>query len=334
MKEAIQALNAVVEAFSPAYKCLQNPKIIYHVLSATGVAFQLITNGDRSVTIENEGTPVYFVPQDNNTFALYNGEEYVNYKGGDTWTLNALSDAYGWAIVAIDGGYTLTGKNDLLSTGNNRVADGDHPVAECFGNKQTTNGNYIWTFTELEEITASVTEAGWATLYTTVALDFSNVEGLNAYTAKVDEVKAIVTLTKVDNVPANTGVVLEGTGKHTIPVITNATTEEKGDLVGSTTDTECTADGIYYILTANDENEVQFNPATSGTIAAGRAYLVIDDENVASKLRVVIAGEATAISGVDADKAENGATYNVAGQLVNDNYKGIVIKNGKKYVQK
>ena len=31
---------------------------------------------------------------------------------------------------------------------------------------------------------------------------------------------------------------------------------------------------------------------------------------------------------------ENGAIYNLAGQRVNENYKGIVIKNGKKYIQK
>ena len=30
----------------------------------------------------------------------------------------------------------------------------------------------------------------------------------------------------------------------------------------------------------------------------------------------------------------NGAIYNLAGQKVNENYKGIVIKNGKKYIQK
>lgn len=187
------------------------------------------------------------------------------------------------------------------------------------------------------EVTATVTDAGWATLYTTVALDFSSVEGLTAYTATVDDEEGTVTLNEVQDVPANTGVVLEGAGEHIIPVIANATTEDKGDLVGSTTDTawDAEAEYTYYILTANeDKNEVQFNPATSGTIAAGKAYLKLEKGTEPSKLRVVIAGEATAISSVDADKAENGATYNVAGQLVNDNYKGIVIKNGKKYLNK
>jgi carbohydrate-selective porin OprB len=33
-------------------------------------------------------------------------------------------------------------------------------------------------------------------------------------------------------------------------------------------------------------------------------------------------------------KSANGAIYNLAGQKVNENYKGIVIKNGKKFIQK
>jgi len=45
------------------------------------------------------------------------------------------------------------------------------------------------------------------------------------------------------------------------------------------------------------------------------------------------AKEASAIQGVKAVKAD-GAIYNIAGQKVNASYKGLVIKNGKKYIQK
>ena len=48
----------------------------------------------------------------------------------------------------------------------------------------------------------------------------------------------------------------------------------------------------------------------------------------------VIDLDATAIKSVKkADKAD-GATYNLAGQKVNASYKGVVIKNGKKFIQK
>lgn len=45
-------------------------------------------------------------------------------------------------------------------------------------------------------------------------------------------------------------------------------------------------------------------------------------------------GEPTAINEVKANILQNGAVYNVAGQKVNAGYKGLVIKNGKKVVNK
>ena len=40
------------------------------------------------------------------------------------------------------------------------------------------------------------------------------------------------------------------------------------------------------------------------------------------------------VNTINAVKADNGAIYNVAGQKVNAGYKGLVIKNGKKFVNK
>ena len=44
--------------------------------------------------------------------------------------------------------------------------------------------------------------------------------------------------------------------------------------------------------------------------------------------------DTTAIKTVKAAKKFNGAIYNLAGQKVNASYKGVVIKDGKKYIQK
>lgn len=45
-------------------------------------------------------------------------------------------------------------------------------------------------------------------------------------------------------------------------------------------------------------------------------------------------GETTGISNVAVKNNTNGAIYNLAGQKVSESYKGVVIKNGRKYVQK
>ena len=42
----------------------------------------------------------------------------------------------------------------------------------------------------------------------------------------------------------------------------------------------------------------------------------------------------TYINNVNAAKAENGVMYNLAGQKVNNGYKGVVIMNGKKMLNK
>lgn len=63
--------------------------------------------------------------------------------------------------------------------------------------------------------------------------------------------------------------------------------------------------------------------------AAGRLNVVWLDED-----GNVIEGAATAIQGVEKAAVKDGAIYNVAGQKVAASYKGLVIKDGKKYIQK
>ena len=58
-------------------------------------------------------------------------------------------------------------------------------------------------------------------------------------------------------------------------------------------------------------------------------------EAAAKGLTISIDGEATAIQGIVTDKADSDApAYNLAGQRVADNYRGIIIKGGKKYLNK
>lgn len=60
----------------------------------------------------------------------------------------------------------------------------------------------------------------------------------------------------------------------------------------------------------------------------------LDDYNYAAAAEALKSDIATAIETVEAAPAKDNALYNVAGQKVNASYKGIVIKNGKKYLLK
>ena len=55
---------------------------------------------------------------------------------------------------------------------------------------------------------------------------------------------------------------------------------------------------------------------------------------IVKSVKVIDLTAATGIEAVKADKKFDGAIYNLAGQKVNANYKGVVIQNGRKFIQK
>lgn len=171
-------------------------------------------------------------------------------------------------------------------------------------------------------------------------LDFSG-SAVKAYKAKVDEGKVV--LTQVDNVPANEGVILYGeAGNYNVPVIASASAVTENELIGVTSRTlvewETGGDGKYnYILQQGAFKKA----AAGGYLKANRAYLHTA-YNVTSPgahdLEMVFDGEQGDVTGIKnlistTSKGE-GVAYNLAGQRVNASHKGIVIVNGKKYLNK
>lgn len=96
------------------------------------------------IRIQEEGTPVSFVAQEDGTYAITNGEEYVNYAGNNNWTMSASTTAYGWTLNEVEGGITIQGKNGLLGT---NTSDGAGVGSPCYGDKKTNNGFVTWTLT-------------------------------------------------------------------------------------------------------------------------------------------------------------------------------------------
>lgn len=194
--------------------------------------------------------------------------------------------------------------------------------------------DYCTTITYIPVTIAST--SGFATFYTGYALDFSGLSSeVKAYTASCDG--TTVTLEKVDDIPANTGVVLKGIKKtYDVPVIASSSTA-KGDLIGNTS--AATAYNAYdgydlYMLALNGEGKAQFTKVTGGSIAAGKAFLKLSSGADARELNVVFADdEPTAIETVKVEKANN-EYFNLAGQRVAQPTKGLYIVNGKKVVVK
>ena len=258
----------------------------------------------------------------------------------NTWTTDMDNSTVVLTVSNIDGKFavdgTMTGASDTyyFKYAYDNSFDGDITLnlsvnlswLEVLSVEQTAVG-----------VTTTSAGKGWATLYTDKGLDFSGVEDLTAYTATLNG--TTVTLNDVNDIQAETGIVLKSTTTdattiYSVPVTTTSTTD-KGSLTGSTTEV-LTYNGedsnSYYMLTLNSNDEAQFSKLTSGSIAAGKAYLV--STSSARSLKVVFADESTGISGIQSVTRSDGQTYNLNGQRVAAPQKGLYIINGKKVIVK
>ncbi len=183
--------------------------------------------------------------------------------------------------------------------------------------------DYIY-LVELPTVSVTISEAGYATyINSDCALDFSEVEGLTAYTAAVEDNN--VTFTQVTKVPANTGVLLKGAAAtYEIPA-TYYTGAETSALVGGET-----APAGTYVLMASPE--VGFYCVLSDfTLGANTCYL---NAGVESRPFIALDGVATGIAAMQNVQNNSNVVYNLNGQRVMNAQKGLYIINGKKVVKK
>lgn len=153
-------------------------------------------------------------------------------------------------------------------------------------------------------------------------------EGVTAYTAKVDG--GLMALNEITTgiIPAGVAVILQSTTDlYYISNADNVVGAGDNQLLG--TDEAMAAPADCYVLSLG-QNGVGFYPWAKG-LGANKAYL-IDDSSVTG-FAFSFAGGADAIESAIAVQSD-GTRYNLQGQAVGRDYKGIVIVNGKKYYNK
>lgn len=200
---------------------------------------------------------------------------------------------------------------------------------------------YKITFTPAVPVTISA--AKYATFSSTQKLDFTGT-GVTAYKA-TSTGESSVTLEEVTGiVPAETGLLLKAdAGTYYIPVSTETATEVTGNKLVSTAtaahNIEAGEVGKAFVFGKLDEEVGFFKAAEGKTIGVGKSYLLLDTTPAKDVefLSFVFGdeeqGETDGIKAVST-KVENGVRYNLAGQKVGADYKGIVIVNGKKVIIK
>lgn len=276
---------------------------------------------------------------------------YGGYYGGSNYRSITIGDGTNtWKSVSVNNNNNQAGTNTytdgtaLSGTGKLRI------TSTCGG---TTNGVRVsgfkiyklgpvygytrYTTSLSESVDIIIPESGYLSYCYENTLDFSSTD-VKAYKAKIEEAKVV--LTKVDIVPAKTGVVLycETPATYTVPVATTDDVVTDNEMVGVLDRTQVVwnpSEGVYnYIL-----QQGQFNMATDGYLKPNRAYLSTSYDVTAlgaKALSVVFAEDETdGIKSVQGSRfTVNGEAYNLSGQRVGKDYKGIVIVNGKKYLRK
>ena len=180
-----------------------------------------------------------------------------------------------------------------------------------------------------------ISAAGLATFASDEKLDFTNVENLEAYIAK--EVSGAIKLTKVNKVPANTGVLLRALNDATdfnVPVTTATADAVTGNLFvrGAGAAVASEDGGKYNYVLGKHEGKVGFYKAGGMVVATNKAYL---QTTVAAARIDVDFDETTSLTLVNSEKSTvNNEYYNLAGQRVANPTKGLYIVNGKKVVMK
>ena len=190
------------------------------------------------------------------------------------------------------------------------------------------------------DVTPVTATGGWASMYLNYAAKVP--EGATAYYAKSANKGVSVTLSPINAgqvIPAKTGVVVKGTAGTTYTFTASA--DDAADVTGNlfkgvTVATTCDANSKYVLSGESTAEKPVFAPFSGTTLGANKSYLDASDVVDASgKIEFIIEGEATGIDTVQsAESKAQSAIYNLNGMRVSDSYKGIVIMNGKKVINK
>ena len=180
--------------------------------------------------------------------------------------------------------------------------------------------------------TLTTSAGGYATYSADYAVNYSDL-GLTAYTLTVDETNKTVTAQAfMGVVPAGGAVLVKGDASKAY-TLTPATTEGDATFATALLTGATKADGTQYGFTTKFGTPAFAQVQKDQDIPAKKGYIVLKGAS-AAKYSICFDDEATGIQTIEAASAANAAMYNLAGQRVDKAYKGIVIVNGKKYLNK
>ncbi len=269
------------------------------------------------------------------------------------WTINTYSVSITGAGVTADNmnpeygdDVVITVAEDPDRTLTSLKVNGTEVKDDMVGNKYTIenvadNITVVATFASTKEFITLPASSDMATFSCSQALDFTGVEGLKAYIASGFDGTTIL-LTRVEKVPANTGLLLLGTAGATYKVPYAETTAYYSNLLKpvltATTVSQTDGGNTNYLLGKQGEPEViGFYKAKSegSAVGAQKAYLQLPTGAVGAGVKSVgfYFDDTTAVEEVKSEAAAPEGVFDIHGRKIPAGQKltrGIYVINGKK----
>ena len=263
-----------------------------------------------------------------------------------TFSVDVYASASGRGVDVYSNGTKIDGSSTSLETGESETISYTASGIETIYIVPTGGTLYFEEFrfvpTTAYEVTKTVniSSAGYATFSATQNYDLPS--GLEAYIVSgVNETTA--TMTKVDEIPACTGVILKGAaGEYTLTSKETTSVDVSSNMLkANIADYALPAnDGTNYnyILVANGASAVFAHTSGTGDLAANKAFLRTTTNVTLPSAPGFTLDFGTGTTGItEIEKsvnAGNEAVFNLNGQRVAQLKKGLYIVNGKKVIIK
>ena len=195
---------------------------------------------------------------------------------------------------------------------------------------------------EIDPVVLTISAARHATLYYSNKA-FTIPQGVVARTYKIEDnmLKLSKKYVSGDVLPKDMAVVLEADeGSYTFWMTEKQGEKDEKNVLKGTDDNSQTTGGTIYYGFSNGKKGVGFywRKADGGAFENGahKAYIAYTPSSTAQAKSYLVFDTATGVrlTAFQESQMEDEPTYNLAGQRVGKDYKGIVIIRGKKYLRK
>lgn len=331
---AVSAAASDTVAFVPgAYYRLVNVGIENGTVTYADGAANLTGNITETDALAEPGTVIRFEPVEG-----VEGQYHLMVQGRYLSTTRAsvnvqLTDAanavaYTIAKANAQGRYVIkdvTGANQAYLNLNNDTRN----VLGWSSNEDASRW-YIVPATSLKVTLNSAEGATWASLYLPFGVELP--DGLKAYTGTRNDAEQTVTLTAIDAVPAETGVILEGSAETYMLTIADVTAGATDNAFSGTNVQLTDIDKSSYYTLGNGSKGLGLYHPNETTLRANVAFMQAGAQGVQG-YRLDLGGTTTGIEGAPAaGAATDGTWYDLGGRRVTSPTKGVYVKNGRKVV--